>query len=96
MGETKGDESMATNPVGKDTKTIGINMNQKMAGGLEARAESMYLSTSKYCKTILMQWIESGKQLTLKERGYLDYPAQLPQSLIVPTLASTQGLTSHE
>jgi len=33
-----------------------------------ARAESMHLSTSKYCKIILKQWMESGKKLPLQER----------------------------
>ncbi len=63
------DVFMATNPVGKDTKTIGINMNKKMADELEQRANSMHLSTSKYCKLILITWIEGGKKLTLQERG---------------------------
>ena len=58
---------MATNPVGKDTKTIGINMNKKMADELEDRASSMHLSTSKYCKILLQQWIDSGKKLKLQE-----------------------------
>ena len=59
---------MATNPVGKDTKTIGINMNKKMADELEKRANSMHLSVSKYCKIILGQWIDSNKKLQLKEK----------------------------
>jgi hypothetical protein len=63
----KGDSLMATNPVGKGTKTIGINMNEKMADDLEKRSESMHISKSKYCKIILQQWIESGKKLTLSE-----------------------------
>ena len=58
---------MATNPIGKDTKTIGINMNNKMADELEKRAQSMHLSTSKYCKVILQQWLDSGKKLKLQE-----------------------------
>ena len=58
---------MATNPVGKNTKTIGINMSEKMADDLEKRAESMHLSTSKYCKIILSQWLASGQKLTLSE-----------------------------
>jgi hypothetical protein len=58
---------MATNPVGKNTKTIGINMSQKMADELESRAESMHLSTSKYCKVILTEWLKSGKKLKLQE-----------------------------
>ena len=58
---------MATNPIGKNTKTIGINMNQKMADELEKRAQSMHLSTSKYCKVILQQWLDSGKKLKLQE-----------------------------
>ena len=49
---------MATNPIGKDTKTIGINMNAKMADDLESRAESMHLSTSKSCKIILTMDVE--------------------------------------
>ena len=67
---------MTTNPIGsfdlahdrKDTKTIGINMNAKMADDLESRAESMHLSTSKYCKIILSQWLDSGKKLNLSEK----------------------------
>lgn len=58
---------MATNPIGKNTKTIGINMSGKMADELEKRAQSMHLSTSKYCKVILSEWIDSGKKLTLSE-----------------------------
>ncbi len=58
---------MATNPIGKGTKTIGINMSNKMANDLEKRASSMHISKSKYCKIILQQWIDSGKKLTLSE-----------------------------
>jgi hypothetical protein len=59
---------MATNPIGKGTKTIGINMNTKMADDLEKRANSMHLSVSKYCKLILMDWMKSGKKLKLEEK----------------------------
>ena len=59
---------MATNPAGKDTKTIGINMNNKMADELINRAESMHLSVSKYCKILLQQWLDSGKKLNLTEK----------------------------
>jgi len=58
---------MATNPMGKGMKTIGINMNEKMAKELEKRSSSMHISKSKYCKIILQQWIDSGKKLTLSE-----------------------------
>lgn len=58
---------MTTNPIGKDSKTIGINMSKKMADELEKRADSMHLSVSKYCKLILMNWVESGKKLKLQE-----------------------------
>ncbi len=37
---------MATNPIVKATKTIGINMSVKMANELEKRATSMHLSSS--------------------------------------------------
>jgi hypothetical protein len=59
---------MATNPIGKGTKKIGLNMSAKMADDLEKRAESMHISTSKYCKIVLQQWIASGKKLTLGEK----------------------------
>ncbi|MFA5689794.1 MAG: hypothetical protein WC959_11745 [Kiritimatiellales bacterium] len=60
---------MATNPIGKGTKTIGINMPQGMAEELEKRAHSMHISKSKYCKIILDQWLASGKKLTLAEKA---------------------------
>ena len=59
---------MATNPIGNGTKTIGINMPKKMANELEKRADSMHISTGKYCKIVLQQWIDSGKKLTLGEK----------------------------
>jgi len=59
---------MATNPIGKGTKTIGINMSADMADELIERAESMHLSVSKYCKIILQEWVESGNKLNLTER----------------------------
>jgi len=59
---------MATNPTGKGTKTIGINMKKEVADELERRAKSMQLSTSAYCKIILKQWLDSGKKMQLKEK----------------------------
>lgn len=56
-----------TNPIGKGTKTLGINMPDKMAGELEKRATSMHISTSAYCKEIFRQWLESGQKLVLSE-----------------------------
>ncbi|MBI9019674.1 MAG: hypothetical protein JEZ10_00255 [Verrucomicrobia bacterium] len=66
-GSAEKGKRMATNPIGKDTKTIGINMALKMANELDRRASSMNISTSKYCKIILQQWIDSGRKLTLSE-----------------------------
>lgn len=59
---------MATNPPGKGTKTIGINMKKEMAAELESRARSMQLSTGAYIKIILGDWLKSGKKLKLAER----------------------------
>jgi hypothetical protein len=64
-----GEKAMATNPIGKGTKTIGINMKRTMATDLERRSNSMHISKSKYCKIILQQWIDSGKKMTLSEEG---------------------------
>jgi hypothetical protein len=59
---------MATKPIGKGAKTIGINMCKKMADDLERRADSMHISKSKYCKIVLGEWMKSGKKLTLGEK----------------------------
>ena len=59
---------MSTNPTGKGTKTVGINMKLNMANELNTRADSMHISVSKYCKLILQQWIDSGKKLKLAEK----------------------------
>jgi len=59
---------MATNPPGKGSKTIGINMKKEMAEELERRAASMHLSTGAYCKIILSDWLKSGKKLRLEEK----------------------------
>jgi hypothetical protein len=56
-----------SNPVGKGTKTIGINMKQEMADEIERRAKSMQPSTGSYCKILLKQWIASGEKLKLQE-----------------------------
>ena len=58
---------MATNPMGKGTKTIGLNMKKPMADEIERRAKSMQISTVAYCKIILKKWLESGEKLELIE-----------------------------
>ena len=58
---------MATNSIGKNTKTIGINMKSEMADELERRGNSMHISTSKYCKLVLGQWLDSKQKLKLQE-----------------------------
>ena len=58
---------MATNPAGKGTKTIGINMKLDMANEIERRAKSMQISTGQYCKIILGNWIDSGQKVVLRE-----------------------------
>lgn len=61
---------MARGPknAGDKRKTIGINMTEEMAKTLEERANSMHLSTSKYCKIIFSEWLASGKALQLSEK----------------------------
>ncbi len=58
---------MATNPIGKGTKTIGVNMKQAGADELERRARSMHISTSKYIKLVLQKWVDSGQRLSISE-----------------------------
>lgn len=58
---------MATHPIGKGSKTMGIHMPEKMAVELERRAVSMHISKSTYCKIVIQKWIDSGKTLSLAE-----------------------------
>ena len=58
---------MAKNSISKRAKTIGLNLPEEMVNELERRASSMHISTSKYCKIILQQWLDSGNRLTLSE-----------------------------
>lgn len=58
---------MATNKVGKGTKTVGINMPEAEANELERRAKSMHLSTGAYIKHIIRDWVKSGKKLVITE-----------------------------
>ena len=84
---------MGTNPIGKNTKTIGINMAKEMADELEKRANSMHLSTSKYCKVILTQWLESGNKLTLQEQKQIsDSKIETPHKapILEPCVLYTQ------
>jgi len=60
---------MATNPIGKNSKTIGVNMPLEIATEIERRAESMHISKSNYCKIILREWMKSGKKLKLTDKG---------------------------
>ena len=61
-------QASKTHPIGKGTKTLGINMKIEMAEEIEKRAESMHLSASKYVKIILQHWLDSGDKLKLEER----------------------------
>ena len=53
--------------MGREIKTLGINMQKEMVDELEKRADSMHIATSKYCKIILADWLASGRKLTLEE-----------------------------
>ncbi|NOU36266.1 MAG: hypothetical protein HOO88_05810 [Kiritimatiellaceae bacterium] len=55
-------------PIGKGTKTIGVNFGVKMVAEIEMRAASMNISKSQYCEIVLRRWIASGNKLTLAEK----------------------------
>ena len=59
---------MATNPKGKGTKTIGINMKREIAEELERRATSCGLSTGAYIKFIVNDWIDNDRKLQIVEK----------------------------
>jgi len=54
--------------MGRETKRSGINMQTGMVDEIEKRAQSMHISTAKYCKIVLSDWLVSGKKLQLQER----------------------------
>lgn len=58
---------MTTRSIGKDTKTIGINLPDEMAVELARRAHSMSIPTSVYCKMVFQEWIDSGERINLGE-----------------------------
>jgi hypothetical protein len=55
-------------PIGKDTKTIGVNVGAKMVAEIEKRAATMNISKSQYCENVLRRWIDSGNKLALAEK----------------------------
>lgn len=58
---------MATNPMGKGSKTIGINMKSSMARELERRASSLGISTGAYCKIVICRHLDSDAKLMLSD-----------------------------
>ena len=58
---------MATNPLGKGTKTIGVNMKLELAAELERRCTSMGISAGAYIKILLHKHFDSDKPLVLTE-----------------------------
>lgn len=58
---------MATNPMGKGTKTIGLNMKLPMARELEKRASSLGISTGAYCKIVIRRHLVSQVKVTLSD-----------------------------
>lgn len=64
---TSKEERMTAKYSSKEMKTIGVNMALTAAMEIERRAKTMNVSTSQYCKTILQQWLDSGRHLSLSE-----------------------------
>ena len=62
------DRVMTSNHIKPGRRTVGVNIPHEMALDLEARAESMHLSKSSYCKLILQQWLDSERRLTVEEK----------------------------
>lgn len=69
---------MATHPIGKGTQTVGINMSIELAKELDARAQKMHISKSRYCKLVLQSWVDSGRALVLSENGMDNVPKKRP------------------
>jgi len=53
--------------INKNKKTLGLNMPNEMADALEKKAHSMHISTSRYCRIVLDNWVKSGEKLSLTE-----------------------------
>tara|TARA_A100001015_G_C14689611_1_gene593929 strand:+ start:275 stop:748 length:474 start_codon:yes stop_codon:yes gene_type:complete len=72
--------NMATNPMGKGTKIIGINMKLPMARELEKRASSLGISTGAYCKIVIRRHLDSDAKITLSDssKGSQGFSATSP------------------
>jgi len=49
--------------------TIGVYMTVKTKAAVQKRADSIGLSKSNYCKTVIEDHIKSGRKLKLSEEG---------------------------
>ena len=59
---------MVTKKKTSPKKLLGINMPRELSDKIEKRAASMHLSTSKYCRLILENWLASDNKLNLEEK----------------------------
>ena len=50
-----------------NTEILSIAIPTKVVAELKRRAKAMDIAKSTYCKLVLMQWLASGKKLTLSE-----------------------------
>ena len=53
----------------KSKFTVGVYMPMKTKKAVQKRADSIGLSKSNYCKTVIEDHIKSGRKLKLSEEG---------------------------
>ena len=58
---------MSTHPSGKNSKTVGINMNKEMANELTMRADALGVSIGYFCKRALGEFLENNRTIKIVE-----------------------------
>ena len=48
-------------------RVIGVNLDSHLADVLEAKADAIGLSKSRYCAIVLQGWVDSKEPLILKD-----------------------------
>lgn len=66
---------MGTNPLGKGTKNVSVNMTEELRDSVAALAEASGLTLSAYVKAVLSEAVADGAKINMKVDR-----SQLPKS----------------
>lgn len=58
---------MSTHPIGQGKRTLGVCMPEERVNEIMMRADKVGVSTARYCRTILIDFLDSGKTVSFAE-----------------------------